>query len=68
MTRPPSPTQYARRQLNHVAMQHLHRRCEAIRMLPVEEPPAQTLQPSENVAPQSEAMAAERPIYPPVNG
>ncbi|MCC6136686.1 MAG: hypothetical protein LM550_16985 [Candidatus Contendobacter sp.] len=63
MTRPPSPAQHARRQLNQVAMQHLHRRCEAIRVLPAEEPPAQTLRSGENVALQSEDMAAERPIY-----
>jgi len=63
MTRPPSPAQHARRQLNHVAMQHLHRRCEAIRVLPVEEPLAQAPRSGEGVAVQSGTIAAERPIY-----
>lgn len=63
MTRPPSPAQHARRQLNHVAMQHLHRRCEAIRMLPEEQPASLTPRSGEKVALQSEDMAAKRPIY-----
>jgi hypothetical protein len=63
MTRPPGPTQHARRLLNQVAMQHLHRRCEAIRMLPEEQPASPSPRSGDNVALQSEAMAAERPVY-----
>ncbi|MBK8534193.1 MAG: hypothetical protein IPL59_03190 [Candidatus Competibacteraceae bacterium] len=63
MTRIFAQAQRARRLLNQVAMQHLHRRCEAIRVLPAAEPASPTLRSSENVAPQSETMAAERPVY-----
>ena len=46
-----------------VYKRQLHRRCEAIRVLPAAEPASPTLRSSENVAPQSETMAAERPVY-----